>query len=211
IMRLRGRVTGLGKGTPANPDEHTVRNHLERDWDTDRGAGILLPRGFTGDFEAYLWDVEIPFRHLPDGGRTAPYRDNALLPCRADLKHKAGVRPLPYTADMRDRRQDQFIQAIEPRGVLVRAALVQANNALWQPGDETLPAQVLITFDRDLPDPDALLGRLAMRAARLKSKERPRNRDEQEVHDTLWEGEKVGVYHRRVRLGPGFTGGPIVY
>jgi hypothetical protein len=210
IMRLRGRITELADGTPAGPDEHTVREALRRDWDTDGGLIARLPFSFAG-VETYLWDVEVPLRHLPDGPDTEPHRDNALLPCRADLRNKSKVAALPYARALRDRRQGQFLQALEEHGVRIPAALVQANNELWGPGKRTLPAQVLITFDPDVRHRDALLSTLALRAARLKEKERPRNRDEQLVHDTIWDGEKVGVYHRRVRLGPGFTGGPIVY
>src|SRR6266446_1038368 len=72
IMQLRGRITGLTDDTPASPDEHTVREALRRDWDTGRGQVARLPFAFTGGVETYLWDVEVPFRHLPDGRDTEP-------------------------------------------------------------------------------------------------------------------------------------------
>jgi hypothetical protein len=210
IFKLRGTVTRMGSDPAANGDERIVKSALEKDWDVARGRIVQLPSSFTGGVEAYLWDVEVPLRHLPDGVDTSPYRENSLLPCRADLHNRRAVRGLPYTRPMRDQRPEQFIRALQPRGVHLTAALVQANNGLWQAGQETLPGCVLISFER-LSGMMPYLHKLAERAGQVKSRQRVRNRDEQFVHDALWEGEKAAVFHRRYRLPRGFTGGPVVY
>src|SRR5262245_57280062 len=111
---------------------------------------------------------------------------------------------------MRAQRPEQFVRAIQPRGVPLKAALVQANNGLYGPGQETLPASVLISFE-NLRDLMPYLHDLAQPAGEIKSRGRPRDRDEKFVHDALWEGDNRAVYHRRYRLPRGFTRGPVVY
>ena len=90
-------------------------------------------------------------------------------------------------------------------GVSLVGWIVQANNDLFRPGSQNLPAQLLISFD--VPDGNGLQ-RLAGRMARLKS-ESPTNEAERivaaEVRD---ERTRLG---RRFQLPPAFAGSITVY
>ena len=90
--------------------------------------------------------------------------------------------------------------------------MVQANDGLFRPGDVTLPAALLFTFDRGISDETAYLQDVARRAYRIKTGDRPSNPDHRPVYDRLWAGERGEChYHERMRLPRGFTGGPVVY
>lgn len=64
------------------------------------------------------------------------------------------------------RRRDYVLA----NGVNVRAVVVQANDQLFMPGDVDSPAQVIFTFDKELPDAVAYLRAVADRMFALKGK-----------------------------------------
>jgi hypothetical protein len=208
LYQLRDEVSNMWDVKSRDHEEQGIREALHHEWDVSAGRILRLPASITGGVRAYLWDIEVPLNYLPDGVNTEGGRENWLLPCRADWQNRTGVRGLPYSREMRDKRPEHFIQAIQPRGVHRQAALVQANNQLWEPGDVTLPALVLISFERG-SDVMSTLHDLAAEAAALKSRRRPRDRDEQWVGDALRDEE--AFYHRRRRLPRSFTGGRVVY
>ncbi len=97
-------------------------------------------------------------------------------------------------------------------GVRLRAAVVQANDGLFRPGDRTLPAALLFTFERGVPNLAQYLEGLARQAYRIKTGAKPSHPDRRPVYDRLWAGERGECYyHERMRLPRGFTGGPAVY
>src|SRR5262249_39608173 len=107
-----------------------------------------------------------------------------------------------------EQTHENWVRCVARRGVPVTAALVQANNRLFEPGREPLPATTLFTFDKHIPDRDAWLDQMARRVFRLKTEE-PQNDDEAEVAQLTGEG-RARMY-RRVELPSSFTGGPTVY
>jgi hypothetical protein len=170
-----------------------------------------LPRDFTRGVRVVVTDVCFPLTYLPDGGPDLhPWRDNVLLPCRACPEPGIGFEVLPYSPEDRRCRQEQFTRLLAERGVFTTAALVQANPLLYERGEETLPALVLVTFEKDLADREALLRRLARRAYDLKEY-RPRNDDEREVADIVLANDQGATYHRREQLPRSFTGGLVVF
>jgi len=97
---------------------------------------------------------------------------------------------------------------VTEKGQPVLGWIVQANAALYQPGESNRPAQVLITFDPAVGDPAAVLAGIAARVAALKG-EAPRDPVEAEVA-RLVNDESYRPYER-VLLPAAFTGGPEVY
>jgi hypothetical protein len=66
---------------------------------------------------------------------------------------------------IRLQRRREFVIA---NGIHVKAVVVQANMTLFAPSDEDDPAQVILTFDNNLPDAVSFLRGVAERMAALK-------------------------------------------
>jgi hypothetical protein len=97
-------------------------------------------------------------------------------------------------------------------GETVKAWLVQANNALFQPQEASpgfgLPAQFLISFDESAADSPEVMQGLAKRMTALKGK-KPSDPAERKVAKLVTdETYRPGC---RDRLPESFTGGPVVY
>jgi hypothetical protein len=97
---------------------------------------------------------------------------------------------------------------VRKKGRVLFAALVQANNMLFEPGDDDLPAQFLITFDPKLQQRPRELLTMAERVFDLKNTE-PKGPDLQLVARTVTD-EKYRP-DSRDKLPVSFTGGPVVY
>jgi hypothetical protein len=211
LYRLRGRILRLDRKDPVDEDQERVRQLSQARPGAAEDRRWELPRRFTAGARVFVTDVCFPLTYLPDGGPDLhPWRDNVLLPCRASPEPGIGFEVLPYTAEHRRHRQEQFLQRLEGRGVSTTAALVQANPLLFRPGEETLPALVLVTFEEGLPDRERLLLRLAREAYDLKEYQ-PRNADERLVADIVLASDEGAAYHHREPLPRGFTGGRVVY
>jgi hypothetical protein len=211
LYQLRGRILRLDRTDPVDEDEERVQRLSQARPGAAEGRRRELPRRFTGGARVFVTDTCFRLTYLPDGGPDLhPWRDNVLLPCWASPEPGVGFEVLPYTAEHRRRRQEQFLQRLAGRAVSTTAALVQANPLLFQRGEETLPALVLVTFEEGLANRERLLLRLAREAYDLKEY-RPRNADERLVADIILANEQGAAYHHREPLPRGFTGGPVVY
>jgi hypothetical protein len=94
------------------------------------------------------------------------------------------------------------------KGQPVLGWIVQANNALYEPGETDRPAQILITFDPSVSDPAAVLSEITARVAALKDED-PRDPVKAEVA-RLINDESYRPYER-AQLPAAFTGGPEVF
>src|SRR5262249_41443132 len=168
-----------------------------------------LPRSLASGIPVSLCDVKLPHDLIPVGMRyDEPRREMTMLPCRAEPGPRGRIEMLRYRVKDIEQTHENWVRCVARRGVPVTAALVQANNRLFEPGREPLPATTLFTFDKHIPDRDAWLDQMARRVFRLKTEE-PQNDDEAEVAQ-LTRDERARMY-RRVELPSSFTGGPTVY
>jgi hypothetical protein len=103
------------------------------------------------------------------------------------------------------RKQEQ--QDVKRQGVRLVGWIVQANNALFQPGLNDLPAQVIITFD-DVPNVTEYLEKIGKKLYSLKS---GYGIDPVERQVAKLVKDETFVYGSRVKLPTEFTGGPTVY
>jgi hypothetical protein len=210
LFHLQSRVSALRSHQPRTPDEYALRELFTSPPIEGRWRRWELPRSLTEGVPAYLCEIKLWHDLMPQETEYSGPHELSLLPCRADPSRGGGMELLPYGRQELRRRHEQFVRAVSRKGVKVNAALVQANADLFSPGREPLPGLVLITFERDVPDQEAYLRRLADRVYDLKTA-RPRDREEDEVRDIVMASEQAGVLYRRRQLPARFTGGPVVY
>lgn len=190
-------------------DEDTVHEILSQAPSSGEGRRWELPRSLTDGVQVYLCEARLPHDLIPVGMRYDDWRrELTMLPCRAQPRRHGQIEMLRYRLKEIEATHDRWVRCVAKRGVPVTAALVQANNRLFEPGREPLPALVLITFDRDIPNLDDYLSELAQRVFRLKEED-PRDAEERYVAE-LTRDERAAMYRRR-RLPEKFTGGPVVY
>jgi hypothetical protein len=157
-----------------------------------------LGPGFAKGFPIWVRDFYFPKADL------APFlADNAYHPLW--LVDRGGPEghlrsPLPLTA--RGRAEQRIQYARERKARPVRVALVQANSALFAPGEDDQPCLVLFSFDDRVTDDE--LTRLARRVFSLKN-------TAQDDPDLAFVAELTTderfVYYRRDRLPRSFAGG----
>ncbi|MCI0460220.1 MAG: hypothetical protein L0Z62_24985 [Gemmataceae bacterium] len=210
LYGLRNRIEELNRSGPTSADEQAILRLVRDDYVQGQWRRWELPLSFTGRVRVQLCEILLPYHLMPDDWGFEGDRDHLLLPCMGDLDPRGGIKMRRYTPRMLQRRQEQFVRCLLSRGVRLNATLVQANADLYSPGREDLPCLVLITFERDLPDEQGLLRRLADRVYDLKQ-DRPANEDEGKVSDIVLDSEELAVEYRRRQLPRGFTGGPVVY
>jgi len=116
----------------------------------------------------------------------------------------AGVGAILLFLAARNRRADR----VRETGEVVVGWVVQANQVLWVRRPEDAPAQVLITFDRDLANDPERMRALAVDLGRLKEG-RLRNREEAMLAELV--RDERARFSRRNPLPKKFTGGPTVY
>lgn len=205
LYRLRNKVARAVRGGVTGPDAETVAAIVKEDYEQGQWRRWELPPGFTDGVQVFLEELRLPFDRVPLGTEFIS-REEVLLPCRAN-PDGGGIEMQYYLRDAMERRHNEFVQCLSHRGVRVVAALVQANNALFHPGRETLPCLVLITFD-EMDDAGPYLLNLAKRVFNLKETQ-PDDPDERFVADLVT--DERAVFWRRVKLPENFTGGPTVY
>lgn len=86
--------------------------------------------------------------------------------------------------------------------------IVQAPAALFEPGDGSRPAQIVLTFDPAVADPTVLLAGLAVRLRELRDRP-PKDGPTAEIARLL--NDATYRPYERHRLPPELTGGPEVY
>jgi hypothetical protein len=116
----------------------------------------------------------------------------------------AGVGAVLIVMAGKNRREDH----VRKTGEVVVGWIVQANNVLFQRGQDDAPAQVLITFDRELADDPDQMQDMAQHLGSLK--EAPlRTRREAELAELV--RDETARFWRRDKLPRAFTGGQVVY
>jgi hypothetical protein len=164
-----------------------------------------LPSAVSFGVPCYLTETLIDFSKLPD-----PFWPNdlnhGLLPGRAEAGEKGEFLVLPYDLEGVEARHKARVAAIQARGRKVPAVVVQANAALYEPGDRDLPALVLFTFEKDLPDRTRRLIQLGGLMGELK--ERPPSSQAEERAAAMTAANEDGWrYHRRWVLPRELTDG----
>ena len=127
---------------------------------------LEVPTRLSGPVSVWVRDVAVPTREFPAdllvSGQMAPFwlRFDSPRAVRLDIapEHTPGGRARQRIARVRTRG-----------GVAVRAALVQANAALFEPGPEDLPCLVVFGFDDRVGDEE--LEAAAARVGALKNTE----------------------------------------
>jgi hypothetical protein len=117
------------------------------------GYHLEVPKRVAGSVPMWVRDVAVPRKDFPpDLLESAAFTPFWL---RFDSPGKVVLDPIP--APSAGGRARQRIDRVRKRGgIAVRAALIQANAALYEPGQTDLPGLVLFSFDDRVTDDELL-------------------------------------------------------
>ncbi len=209
LSRVQAAVLRSGGDGPTTPDEEYVASIVETPLKFDCEVRWRLPSSVSFGVPCYLVETLLDFNILPD-----PYLANdlnqGLLPGTVAPGEKGEFVVMPYDVEGVERRHRSRIEKMLACGRKVPAVLVQANVALYEPGDRDLPALALFTFSKDLPDRTRSLFRLGALMGELKER-MPRTPAEQLLAEMTSANEAGWRYHRRWRLPLELTEGVPFY
>jgi hypothetical protein len=142
-----------------------THSYLEADYSRFAAFCRPVPDKFSGPVPMWVRDATFRRSDLPRDFEDTQF---GLHPVWLRFDSPRAVRFLEKPADTPAARAGQRIARVRARkGVPVRAALVQANGALFGPGPDDLPGLVLFSIDDRVGDDDLL--ELAERVSDLKN------------------------------------------
>jgi hypothetical protein len=211
LLWVRGEIARLSRMEPGTPEERAVVEAVSQGFLEGEARWRDMPARLTRHVRVHLVDIRLDEALAPSGvllGDSGPL----LLPCQADPRCRGMAELVRFTVEDMERLEDLPAQRLAERGgKKVMVVRVQANAALYAPGPEpSLPALVLLCFDKETEQGLAELEELASRLFELKTQS-PRDAGEKEAREAIVNNEDQAVLYRRVRLPSRFTDGRVVY
>lgn len=167
----------------------------------DYRRGVWLAASLMGLGAGYIAGTGVTIALAPDHASKAAL----LLPLVALLVARAGV---ALQRLRKTRRYYNRLRRVADTGTRVNAYVVQANEALFQPGDTSLPCLVLFSFQPEVGGDTAYMRSLARRVFRLKNTQG--QTDDARAVARLVTDERAVPYRRRA-LPFSFTDGSTIY